>query len=305
MLFFFKLTLRMIIALKMPENIWNPDEWTDFLLDLTEEVGPLGVIIAMILQAVITPIPAVAVIFLAAKSFTEKWGLAGFILAVVSVTIGSVLGALICYYIGLKGARPAVRKLIPEDDIDRGEEWFNRWGAWTLIITRSIPIFPADPLSYVAGIVRMRFPLFLISIIISSFTSALIFGLMGLGYFAVYDEFWQVQWITLGLIYVFFLALIWYFLGLVPGEFIGEAYEVVKGIICTGITVFLLGLILYLEGWEKVIWTTVGIFIIILLGLIGYLIALIREKRETREKMLQREPESIQADTQVETSKSP
>ncbi|MFX0114770.1 MAG: DedA family protein [Candidatus Hodarchaeota archaeon] len=302
MLFFLKLTLKMIIALKMPENIWDPDAWTEFLKELTKEVGPLGVIIAMILQAVITPIPAVAVIFLAAESFTERWGLAGFILAVVSVTIGSVLGALICYYIGLKGARPAVRKLIPEDDINRGEEWFNHWGAWTLLITRSIPIFPADPLSYVAGIVRMRFPLFLISIIISSFTSALIFGLMGLGYFAVYEEFWQVQWITLGLIYVFFLALIWYFLGLVPEEFIGETYEFVKGIICTGITVFFLGLILYLEGWEKAVWTTVGIFVIIILGLIGYLIAIIREKREIKKESLQ--PELIEADAQVETSKS-
>ncbi|MHA2270789.1 MAG: DedA family protein [Candidatus Hodarchaeales archaeon] len=282
MLFFLKFALKMVIAVKMPENILDPDDWTEFLLDLTEDVGPLGVIIAMILQAVITPIPAVAVIFLAAESFTDRWGFAGFVLAVISVTIGSVLGALLCYYIGLKGARPAVKKFIPEDDIDRGEEWFNRWGAWTLIIARSIPIFPADPLSYVAGIVRMRFRPFLISIIISSFTSALIFGLMGLGYFELYDEFWQVQWITLGLVFVFCLGLIWYFLGLVPGEL----PDVSKWLVIFIVTIAFLGLIGYLVGISEAIWTTVGILVILLLGLSGYWIALVREKRENKKAVL-------------------
>ncbi|MFW9914455.1 MAG: DedA family protein [Candidatus Thorarchaeota archaeon] len=293
MLFFLKFALKMAIALKMPDNILDPDDWTEFLLDLTEEVGPLGVIIAMILQAVITPIPAVAVIFLAAESFTDKWGLAGFLLAVISVTIGSVLGALLCYYIGLKGARPAVKKFIPEDDIDRGEEWFNRWGVWTLIIARSIPIFPADPLSYVAGIVRMRFRPFLISIVISSFTSALLFGLMGLGYFELYDEFWQVQWLTLGLVFVFCLGLVWYFLGLAPGEM----PEVAKWLVIFIVTIVFLGLIGYLIGISEAIWTTVGILLILLLGLVGYLIGVAREKREKKKAMLIAEAPDV--DTEV------
>lgn len=292
MLFFLKFALKLVIALKLPENIWDPDDWTDFLLDLTEEVGPLGVIIAMILQAVITPIPAVAVIFLAAESFTDKWGLAGFLLAVLSVTIGSILGALICYYIGLKGARPAVKKFIPEDDIDRGEEWFNRWGAWTLVIARSIPIFPADPLSYVAGIVRMRFRPFLISITISSFTSALIFGLMGLGYFELYEEFWQVQWVTLGLIIVFFLGLVWYFLGLVPGDI----PDVGKWIVIFIVTIAFLGLIGYLIGINEAIWTAVGILLILLLGLSVFVIGLVREKRKNRKAVLSTEGPDVDAE---------
>ncbi|MFQ5977807.1 MAG: DedA family protein [Candidatus Heimdallarchaeota archaeon] len=217
MFFFFRIAVRTAIALKMPENIWNPDDWSDFLLELTREFGPLGVVIAMILQAIITPIPAVAVIFLATESFTEEWGLAGFLLAVTSVTIGSVLGALICYFIGFKGGRPAVQRFINEQEIDQGEEWFNRWGVWTLIITRSIPIFPADPLSYVAGILKMRFRLFFISIVISSFISAFFFGLMGLGYFALFETEWkeEVQLITLIAILIFVIGFIWYLIGVI------------------------------------------------------------------------------------------
>lgn len=215
MFFFLRFAAKTVIALKMPDNIWNLDDWSDFLLELTREFGPLGVVIAMILQAIIAPIPAVAVIFLATESFTEEWGLAGFLLAVVSVSIGSVLGALICYFIGVKGGRLAVQKFISEQDIDQGEEWFNRWGVWTLIITRSIPIFPADPLSYVAGILKMRFRLFFFSIVISSFISAFFFGLMGLGYFALFETEWkeEVQWITVIVILMFVIGLIWYLIG--------------------------------------------------------------------------------------------
>ncbi len=213
MLFLFKLVLKLALfnSLQWPKDILNPDDWKEFLLDFTREFGPLGVIFAMIVQAVITPIPAVAVIFLAAESFTEEWGWPfGFLIAVGSVTIGSVLGAILCYYIGLKGGRPVVQKIIPESDIRKGEEWFDRWGSWTLLITRSIPIFPADPLSYVAGIVKMRFRVFLISIIISSFVSALLFGIIGLFYFELYEDNEAIKWATVIFVAIFFLGMIWY-----------------------------------------------------------------------------------------------
>ena len=62
--------------------------------------------------------------------------------------------------------------------LDRAESWFGRWGAWTLIFGRHIPGFRV-PLTVAAGILRLRYPVFAISVAVSSAAWAGIFLLLG------------------------------------------------------------------------------------------------------------------------------
>src|SRR5258708_11141965 len=62
--------------------------------------------------------------------------------------------------------------------LDRAEGWFARWGAWTLIFGRHIPGFRV-PLTVAAGILKLRYRIFAVSVAISSAAWAGVFLLLG------------------------------------------------------------------------------------------------------------------------------
>jgi membrane-associated protein len=62
--------------------------------------------------------------------------------------------------------------------LDRAEEWFARYGPWTLIFGRHIPGFRV-PLTVAAGILKLRYRIFAISVAISSAAWAGVFLLLG------------------------------------------------------------------------------------------------------------------------------
>ncbi len=62
--------------------------------------------------------------------------------------------------------------------LDRAEGWFGRWGPWTLIFGRPVPGFRV-PLTVAAGILKLRYRIFAISVAISSAAWAAVFLLLG------------------------------------------------------------------------------------------------------------------------------
>jgi membrane protein DedA with SNARE-associated domain len=62
--------------------------------------------------------------------------------------------------------------------LDRAEAWFARWGPWTLIFGRHIPGFRV-PLTVAAGVLKLRYRIFAISVAISSSAWAGVFLLLG------------------------------------------------------------------------------------------------------------------------------
>jgi membrane protein DedA with SNARE-associated domain len=64
---------------------------------------------------------------------------------VLAATLGSLVGALILYFIGQRGGRPLVLRYgrilrVGEADLDRAERWFDRWGDWVVLGARVVPI---------------------------------------------------------------------------------------------------------------------------------------------------------------------
>ena len=84
-----------------------------------------------------------------------------------------VLGATNLYLVSRRWGRSIVEHRLATvlhltpTRIDRAEQWFGRWGVWTLVLGRHIPGLRV-PLTVAAGIFRVRYPVFVASVAIST-----------------------------------------------------------------------------------------------------------------------------------------
>ena len=62
--------------------------------------------------------------------------------------------------------------------LDRAESWFNRYGPWTLIFGRHIPGLRV-PLTVAAGVLKLRYGVFVLSVVVSSAAWAGLFLILG------------------------------------------------------------------------------------------------------------------------------
>ena len=128
--------------------------------------------------------------FLAATilPFSSELTLAGLIstsnydnlLLLVSASFGNVLGSVFNWGLGFYARNLTIKKWFPfkETQIERSSKWFSKFGKWSLLFVW-IPII-GDPLTFVAGLLRVRFFDFIILVAIGKVSRYLIiFYLMG------------------------------------------------------------------------------------------------------------------------------
>lgn len=132
----------------------------DFSLNLISTAGYPGIVAVTILENVFPPIPSEIVMPFAGFLVTQ--GRLALIPSIASGVLGSVLGALILYAIGAIFRGPRLRKfidrygryaLISNGDLDLAENYFQRYGFWSIIIARVIPVVRSI-ISIPAGFVR-------------------------------------------------------------------------------------------------------------------------------------------------------
>jgi membrane protein DedA with SNARE-associated domain len=138
---------------------------TIYFTYIIEQMGYWGAAFLMALESMIAPVPSELVMpfvgFLAAEG---KFSIP---LAIVFTSIGSIVGSLISYYLGLLGGRPLVLKagrylLLNHEHLDWTERWFAKNGSWTIFVSRFIPVV-RHLISIPAGLGRMnvwRFSIF-------------------------------------------------------------------------------------------------------------------------------------------------
>jgi membrane protein DedA with SNARE-associated domain len=132
---------------------------------IIEQMGYWGAAFLMALESMIAPVPSELVMpfvgFLAAEG---KFSIP---MAIVFTSIGSLVGSLISYYMGLLGGRPVVLKagrylLLNHEHLYWTERWFAKNGSWTIFVSRFIPVV-RHLISIPAGLGRMnvwRFSIF-------------------------------------------------------------------------------------------------------------------------------------------------
>ncbi len=135
--------------------------------------GAIGLFAAMVLQAVISPIPADAVLVAA--------GALGMSPIEVGIYggMGIAAGSIINYFFARALGKRILEYYIREDLLKKVYLWFDRWGGWLVFVTRLIPFLPLDVTSYVAGAVGMNFVVFVLANVLAIVPRATFFGLVG------------------------------------------------------------------------------------------------------------------------------
>jgi membrane protein DedA with SNARE-associated domain len=151
--------------------------------DIVRAFGYPGIFVLITLESTLVPIPSELVMPLAGYMASQG----EFSLPVILVinTSAALLGSGLCYWIGVVGGKPFLRKygkyfLIRQHDIDRTEAFFAKHGNKTILIGRFLPVI-RHVISVPAGIARMP----LRGFFLQTFLGATIWGgtLILLGYY--------------------------------------------------------------------------------------------------------------------------
>ena len=121
-----------------------------------------GVVVLMALETVIFLIPSEAVMTFAGWLLIKDkgHGLEWIPLAGLLGGLGSTIGSIFFYYVGVWGGRPLIERygkwvFISADELDKAERFFARWGTWAVFFGRMVPLVRSF-ISIPAGVVRMN-----------------------------------------------------------------------------------------------------------------------------------------------------
>jgi membrane protein DedA with SNARE-associated domain len=112
------------------------------------------------------------------------FGVGSFIVMALAGTIGYFVGALVGWWIGLRGGRPLLERRgrwlhVTPDRLDRAERWFEHWGNVGVLVGRLTPIVRSF-VSIPAGVFEMRLAPYALYTAVGSAIWA--FAIAGAGY---------------------------------------------------------------------------------------------------------------------------
>lgn len=154
---------------------------TDFVINLISNYGYFGMFLGMVLEAVIIIIPSELI--LATGGILAGKGIFSFLGAFITGLLGSVFCAIAIYFMGYFGGKPFIKKygkyfFMKEEDIEKSDSWFNKYGMMSALIGRNFPIV-RTLISLPIGIMRLSFFKFLIYTTIGSIPWTFIFVYFG------------------------------------------------------------------------------------------------------------------------------
>lgn len=147
----------------------------DIITNWLSAMGSLGVALLMFLENVFPPIPSELVMPFA--GYLSAKGEMSFAAIVLMGTLGSVVGAVLWYWIGLWARETRLRRFIAAygkwltlstEDLDRALAWFRRHGAGAVFFGRMVPGV-RTLISVPAGLTGMPMLPFLLSTALGSF----------------------------------------------------------------------------------------------------------------------------------------
>ena len=149
----------------------------NFVINIMNKYGYLGILFLITIENIFPPIPSEVILTLGGF-MTSKDGINMSLFGVIMYsTFGSMLGAIILYYVGyifnkdrlLKIVRSKVGKILclKESDIVKSDNSFNKNGDLTVLYCRFIPIV-RSLISIPAGVNKMKLSIFLLYTFVGS-----------------------------------------------------------------------------------------------------------------------------------------
>ncbi|MBD2307736.1 DedA family protein [Chroococcidiopsis sp. FACHB-1243] len=136
----------------------------NWITNIISSLSYWGIALLMLLENILPPIPSEVIMPLA--GFTAQKGQLNLLFVILAGTVGSILGALPWYYIGKQVGERRLRQWVDRhgkwltlsgEDIDKSQQWFNKYGGAVVFFGRLIPGV-RTPISIPAGFEEM--PLF-------------------------------------------------------------------------------------------------------------------------------------------------
>ncbi|MFE9688208.1 DedA family protein [Micromonospora sp. NPDC005806] len=130
----------------LAQNV-DPNQFTGLtgcVASVIDSLGAVGVALLVALESVIPPIPSEVVLAMAGYLAAE--GRFNVVLIVLAATAGSLLGALVLYWLGAALGEERLKRwldhipLVDRDDLEKADRWFERHGRWAVLIGRLVPV---------------------------------------------------------------------------------------------------------------------------------------------------------------------
>jgi len=193
----------------------------NWITEFMSEFGYFGVLLLIMLENIFPPIPSEVI--LTFGGFMTTYSVMTPIGVITAATVGSVVGAMVLYSIGLLLDVKRMEKIVDRwggflrltrKDIRRADAWFDKYGPWTVLFCRLIPLI-RSLISIPAGMSGMNFPLFVLLTTIGSLVWNIILVSLGVAvgdnwesivnYMDVYSNIAYVLLVMSGI-----AAVIWY-----------------------------------------------------------------------------------------------
>lgn len=120
----------------------------EFILSMMNQFGYIGVFLLIAIENIFPPIPSEVILLFG--GFMTTYSELNIILMIIFATLGSLLGAIVLYYIGKILNKERLKKIVSgkigkvlrlkNSDIDKADEWFDTKGNKTVFFCRFIPI---------------------------------------------------------------------------------------------------------------------------------------------------------------------
>lgn len=164
-----------------------------WITDFMEQFGYFGIFLMLTFENIFPPIPSEVILpFGGFMTTTTSLTIPGVIIA---ATAGSLLGAVILYYIYRLLDVSRLEKLVErwgylirvtKKDIHKADAWFDKYGYWTVLFCRMVPLV-RSLISIPAGMSGMKFGVFMIFTTIGTLGWNLLLVLIG----AALGESWE------------------------------------------------------------------------------------------------------------------
>ncbi len=147
----------------------------EFILAMMDQFGYLGVFLLIAIENIFPPIPSEVILLFG--GFMTTYTTLNVIGMIIASTLGSLLGAIVLYYIGKIFNKERLKKIISgkigkilrlkNSDIDKADHWFDTKGNKTVFFCRFIPIV-RSLISIPAGMSEMPMVKFLLYTVFGS-----------------------------------------------------------------------------------------------------------------------------------------
>jgi uncharacterized membrane protein YdjX (TVP38/TMEM64 family) len=135
-------------------------------------LAPLASFGLMVFQSVLAPLPAFLITFANAALF-------GWVYGAMLSWVSAMVGALLCFYIAKLLGRETVQKLTSKMALESVDAFFEKHGAYAILIARLLPFISFDVVSYAAGLTSMRLGAFIVATGLGQLPATLVYSYAG------------------------------------------------------------------------------------------------------------------------------